>query len=152
LAKPTEPVKVEVPVVRERYEAPIMTTVPTIDVAQLYANSIDVRCFDASECAQRLDIMVRAFFEKLNLPVNCQLPVLSVRGGVLIMKGLLFSPAMVEAFSSVGPGVRLIEPDYERVLLYQVEVDLDFFEGTVLGVLGSIMLAIRDASKDVVEA
>lgn len=136
LFRPIEPVKVEDPVVRGTYQAPDLVTLSSLDPAQLYRNYISPHHPEAFESGEALNSMTRGFFDKLKIPVMMQMPILSVHRfgdtGVVVMKGLLFSPAMREAFAKFFPDVQICKPTRNQ-LLDEVHVDLDFFEGIVLG-------------------
>lgn len=140
-------VKVEEPVVRLTYKEPEVITLTVLDPAQLYKNSIDPRHPEAFESGDALSAMVKEFFEKLEIPVMMQMPILSVHRfgnkGVVIMKGLLFSQAMRDAFAKFVPYVQLCKPNMNQ-LLDEVHVDLDFFEKTVLGEAMSTRSEVHD--------
>jgi hypothetical protein len=147
LAKPVEPVKVETPIVLLTYQAPEVVTLTTLDPAQLYKNYINPRHPEAFESGEALISMVRDFFDKLKIPVNMQVPIFSVHRfgdkGVFVMKGLQFSQEMRDAFARLIPDVQVCKPINNKIL-EEVHVDLDFFEGVVLGEAMATRREVKD--------
>lgn len=151
LVRPVEPVKVQAKApVLGKYRAPIVTTVASLDIAEMYRNSVSPHHPDAFESQDRLLIMAGDFFERLNIPVNLQLPVLSIGNGVLVMNGLQISDEMRAAFLALGTKVTIMRMPGRT--LEEIFVDLEFFEKIVLGDLGMVRKGTHDDATEVIEA
>lgn len=147
------PVQVQAPVFPLReYESPNVVTLESLDLEQLYKNSIDPNHPEAFESDDALEVIVRDFFERLKIPVTMQVPITSVyrfgNKGLVVMKGLLFSPAMREAFAKFDPDVQICKP-IRNQLLDEVHVDLDFFEKIVLGEAMATRVRVHAAAQAV---
>lgn len=152
-AEKVDLVEVQAPVLPLReYESPDVITLESLDLEQLYKNSINPSHPEAFESDDALEVMVRDFFEKLEIPVMMQVPIYSVyrfgNKGVVVMEGLQFSQAMREAFAKFFPDVKICKPTRNQ-LLDEVHVDLDFFERTVLGEAMATRGEVRAAAQAV---
>lgn len=127
------------------------------DVGEIYRgeeglgrSKVDERNERADDFSTMLDVLVTDFFTKIGIPVRMQIPITFIRGGVLIMKGLLFSDEMRTAFSKAPPEVRVVRPS--GGFLDEVHVDREFFERIVMGEAEMVRKGVHDGAAEVIEA
>jgi|GEM_PF-3379191 len=132
---------------------PFNPEVRAVSVVDMYRNSKNPNSPSAFEDSQKLGEMCESFFEKLQIPVNRQLPFLSMatlKGKpLLVMKGLLFNDEIRAAFC------RYPEISFFRLpgrFLEEVQMPVEFFESVVMGEEGMIQNATASKATDVVGA
>jgi len=125
----------------------------SLDVLQMHRDSLNSRNPDAFECSQKLEAMCVVFFEKLNIPINMQLPVLffqTLNGKpLLVMKGLLMNDAIKAAFAKV-PEIDVFT--LPGRFLPEVQMSVEFFERTVRGEVGNVAAETSAKAGGVIEA
>ncbi|MDP2643123.1 MAG: hypothetical protein Q8P62_04750 [Candidatus Peregrinibacteria bacterium] len=124
-----------------------------VDVLQMRKDSLNPRNPDAFECSQKLEAMCVVFFEKLNVPINMQLPVLFFQTlnwkPLLVMKGLLMNDAIKAAFAKV-PEIDVFT--LPGRFLPEVQMSVEFFERTVRGEVGNVAAETSAKAGGVIEA
>lgn len=123
--------------------------VEPLDAKKLYKAARDFTNPDVQLYMEKLDDLVMQFFDKCKVPMVRPGPILFMEGRILVMKGLLFSPKMTEAFNMIGPAVKLIVPNGQ--FLTEVHVDIAFFEMVLSGESGGIRRVVSDGVKGVIE-
>ncbi len=128
---------------------PEVEHIEEIDVVAMYENSVDESNERAYDLSKMLDVLVTDFFKKIGIPVRMQIPITFIRGGVLIMKGLLFSDEMRTAFSKAPPEVLLVMP--HGGFSEEVRVNFGFFESVVFGEIVGARDGVRAGVGEVIE-
>jgi len=132
---------------------PFDPEVRAVSVVEMYGNSKNPDSQSAFQDSRKLGKMCENFFNRLQIPVNMQLPFLSMatlKGEpLLVMKGLLFNDEIRAAFGKY-PEISVFR--LPGRFLEEVQMPVEFFESVVVGEEGRIqdMIAIR--ATDVVDA
>lgn len=128
-----------------------ISTDEALDATKLYKAARDFENPDVFLYMEKLDDLVMRFFAKCKVPVVRPGPILSMKDGALVMRGLLFSPEIMEAFKAIGPAVRLVGPTKGNFLT-EVHVDIAFFEMVLSGESGDIRRGVSADVGEVIEA
>lgn len=145
-----------------------------LDVATMLKNSRYQSSPEALEDSRRLDEMCVMFFDKFQIPVNTQVPILflaSLNGEpLLVMKGLLVNDAIMAAFRKI-PDVQVLKspPKFFGTPVFDEDGNLDltkmevgprmmefqmpvaFFESVVCGEVGNVVAETSSRAERVIE-